>query len=77
HDCVISPHPRAANTCTFVRGGVRARLEPKGPRVTDDYGLALAAALDGAGVLPCPQWRVVDAREAGRRVPLLVDWRVE
>ncbi|WP_251242616.1 LysR family transcriptional regulator, partial [Burkholderia mallei] len=72
HDCVIYRHPTLANTWTFERGGVRARLEPKGPLVTDDYGLALAAALDGAGVLPCPQWSVVDALEAGRLVPLLV-----
>lgn len=77
HDCVIYRHPTLANTWTFERGGVRARLEPKGPLVTDDYGLALAAALDGAGVLPRPQWSVVDALEAGRLVPLLVDWRFE
>lgn len=74
---MIYRHPTLANTWTFERGGVRARLEPKGPLVTDDYGLALAAALDGAGVLPCPQWSVVDALEAGRLVPLLVDWRFE
>ncbi|AOK48549.1 MULTISPECIES: LysR family transcriptional regulator [unclassified Burkholderia] len=77
HDCVIYRHPTLANTWAFDRDGTRERIEPKGPLATDNYGLALAATLDGAGILPCPQWSVVDALEAGRLVPLLVEWRFE
>ncbi|KVQ92296.1 LysR family transcriptional regulator [Burkholderia ubonensis] len=77
HDCVIYRHPTLAGTWTFKRDGERERVEPTGPIVTDSYDLALAAALGGAGVLPCPQWSVVDALEAGRLVPLLTAWRFE
>lgn len=77
YDCVIYRHPTLASTWTFDRDGTRERIEPKGPLATDNYALALAATLDGAGVLPCPQWSVVDALEAGRLVPLLTAWRFE
>ncbi|MGU7773989.1 LysR family transcriptional regulator [Burkholderia sp. MR1-5-21] len=77
HDCVIYRHPTLASTWTFARDGERQRIEPKGPIVTDSYDLALTATLDGGGVLPCPQWSVVDALESGRLVPLLTAWRFE
>ncbi len=75
HDCLVYRHPMLSTLWHFSRQQEQHAVEPKGAITTDSYNLALQAALDGAGILPCPQWSVTAYLERGELVPLLTNWR--
>ncbi len=77
HDCIVYRHPALSSVWHFDRAfGAAATVEPRGPIVTDSYNLARAAAVGGAGFLPCLYWSVVPELESGSLVPVLTDWRL-
>jgi DNA-binding transcriptional LysR family regulator len=78
HVCIAYRHPALSSVWRFAREGAlqtQATVEPRGAVVTDSYDLARAAAIGGAGILPCLYWSVVPELESGRLVPLLTEWR--
>lgn len=75
HACLAYRHPMLSTLWHLSRDGEQVAVEPRGGLVTDNYDLALQAARDGGGILPCPQWSVVADLESGRLVPLLSEWR--
>lgn len=81
HACIAYRHPALSSVWRFGRegrGGAvhdEITIEPRGSIVTDSYDLARAAAIGGAGILPCLYWSVVPELESGRLVPLLGGWR--
>lgn len=78
HECIVYRHPALSSVWHFSRGDApreELTIEPRGAIVTDSYDLARAAAIGGAGILPCLHWSVVPELESGRLVPLLTDWR--
>jgi DNA-binding transcriptional LysR family regulator len=77
HACIAYQHPALSSVWRFAREGApeeTATIEPRGSIVTDSYDLARAAAIGGAGILPCLYWSVVPELESGSLVPLLADW---
>ncbi|WP_245616565.1 LysR substrate-binding domain-containing protein [Paraburkholderia acidipaludis] len=77
HACIAYRHPALSSVWRFAREGARqetATIEPRGSIITDSYDLARAAAIGGAGILPCLHWSVVPELESGALVPLLTDW---
>ncbi|HTR07780.1 MAG TPA: LysR family transcriptional regulator [Paraburkholderia sp.] len=78
HTCIAYRHPALSSVWHFGRDDSapdEVAVEPRGAIATDSYDLARAAAIGGAGILPCLYWSVVPELESGRLVPLLTDWR--
>lgn len=74
HTCLMYRHPMLSTLWHLSQYGRELAVEPRGGLVTDSYDLALQAARDGGGILPCLLWSVVGDLESGRLVPLLTDW---
>ncbi|MFR9719431.1 LysR family transcriptional regulator [Aeromonas diversa] len=85
----VPQHPRelAEHTCigyrlsathhyrwAFVDGGVLLELEVDGPLTTSTPALYLKAALDGLGLVYCPEEEVKTDLAAGRLVSVLEPW---
>ena len=77
HECLLYRHPMLSTLWHLRQGEREVVVEPRSALSADSYNLLVEAVLDGAGILPCPQWSVVEALERGTLVPLLTDWRFE
>lgn len=76
HSCIAHRLTRTGATYRwpFEKRGKVLELEPKGALVVNDVDLALAAALDGAGLTCTLEDQVAEHLRAGRLVRVLEDW---
>jgi DNA-binding transcriptional LysR family regulator len=75
HDCIRARYSSGVmHDWEFEKGGQLVKVDPPAKLISTDIGLAMRAALDGAGIWATLDGYVHEAVKTGALVSLLQDW---